>query len=126
MLWGAPSDISDTSFLNSIRGLVNDGIRISNVLAFNEPDMSEYGGSNVSPAYGAQIWVNNIIPLQKLGIRTGLPAPTGSENGLPWLEQFLGNCSEIIGKNCAYDFVTMHWYGAFEGLASRIGEYAAT
>lgn len=126
MLWGAPSDINDTSFLNSVRGLVNYGTKVSNVLTFNEPDMSGYGGSDVSPAYGAQVWVNNIIPLQELGIRAGLPAPTGSEHGLRWLEEFLGNCSKIIGRHCAYDFVTLHWYGPFEGLASHIGEYAAT
>ena len=125
MLWGAPSDINDTTFLKTIKGLSNDGIKVSNLLTFNEPDMSAYGGSNVSPAHGAQVWVNNIIPLQSMGIRVGLPAPTGSDYGLPWLESFLGNCSRIIGKECTYDFVTMHWYGSFEGLASRIGEYTA-
>ncbi|KAG6353295.1 hypothetical protein INS49_007536 [Diaporthe citri] len=125
MLWGGPSDINDTSFLNTVKGLVNNGTKISNVLTFNEPEMSENGGSNVSPGYGARVWVNNIIPLQKLGIRAGLPTPAGSERGLPWLEQFLGNCSSITGTQCAYDFVTLHWYGAFEGLASHIGQYAA-
>lgn len=126
MLWGAPSDVNDTSFFSTVRDLANEGIKISNVLTFNEPDMSGHGGSNVSPAYGAQIWVKNIIPLQKLGIRAGLPALAGSDHGLLWLEEFLGNCSTIIGKHCAYDFVTLHWYGPFQGLASRIGEYAVT
>lgn len=125
MLWGAPTDVNDRSFLNTVRGLAKDGIKISNVLTFNEPDMSEYGGSNVSPSHGAQVWVNNILPLQKMGIRAGLPAPAGWEHGLPWLEQFLGNCSKIIGVQCEYDFVTLHWYGPFEGLASHVGEYAA-
>lgn len=55
MLWGAPSDINDTAFLNTVRSLANDRVKISNVLAFNEPDISEHGGSNASPAYGAQI-----------------------------------------------------------------------
>lgn len=70
--------------------------------------------------------MNNIIALQKLGIRAGFPTQAGSEHGIPWLEQFLGNCSKIIGKNCAYESVTLHWYGPFQGLASHIGEYAAT
>lgn len=70
--------------------------------------------------------MNNVIPLQNLGIRAGLPAPAGSELGLPWLEQFLGNRSKIIGKHCAYEFMTLQWYGPFQGLASRIGEYAVT
>lgn len=125
MLWGASPDVNDTSFLDIVKGLVNRGIKISNVLTFNEPEMSAFGGSNVSPADGAQIWVNNIIPLQKMGIRAGLPTPAGSDHGLPWLRQFLDNCSTIIGKECTYDFVTLHWYGPFEGMASHIGEYAA-
>lgn len=61
-----------------------------------------------------------------MGIRAGLPAPSGSTEGLPWIRQFLGNCSEITGEDCVYDFVTLHWYGNFEGLASHIGEYVAT
>ena len=126
MLWGAPSDINDTSFLNTIRDLADDSIKISNVLTFNEPDLSAYGGSNVSPAYGAQVWVNNIVPLQNMGIRAGLPVPAGSADyGLPWLDEFLENCSKILGTNCTYDFVALHSYSPFEGLASRIGEYTA-
>jgi hypothetical protein len=29
MLWGAPSDINDISFLNTVKGLTDDGIKIS-------------------------------------------------------------------------------------------------
>lgn len=55
MLGGAPSDINDMAFLNTVReSLASDGVNISNVLAFNEPDISGHGGSNFSPAYGAQ------------------------------------------------------------------------
>ncbi|KAJ9137492.1 Glycoside hydrolase [Pleurostoma richardsiae] len=131
MLWGAPSDSSDTTFLDTVKGLIDDGTNITNILTFNEPDMAVSGGSSVDPAFGAQVWVNNIIPLQELGVRAGLPAPTGGTGGIPWLKQFLGNCSELISsnstsKNCTYEFVTLHWYGNFEGLASHIGEYAAT
>jgi hypothetical protein len=28
-------------------------------------------------------------------------------------------------RNCTYDFVPLHWYGDFQGLASHIGEYSA-
>ncbi|KUI64180.1 Alkali-sensitive linkage protein 1 [Cytospora mali] len=126
MLWGAPANINDTIFLDTVKAMINNGINIRNVLTFNEPEMSQYGGSGVDPAIGAEVWVNNIIPLQKMGIRAGLPAPSGSMDGLPWLRQFLGNCSEIIGEDCLYDFTTVHWYGNFAGLASHIGEYRAT
>lgn len=126
MLWGAPSDINNTAFLNTVGSLADGGLKVSNVLAFNnEPDISGHGGSTVSPAHGAQVWLYNVVPLQKLGTRAGLPTPAGSDHGIPWLEQFLGNRSKIISKNCAYDFVTLHWYVLVQGLASHIGEYAA-
>lgn len=89
----------------------------------------------MDPAFGAQVWASNIVPLQAMGLKVGLPAMSSSESGLPWLRQFLGNCSAIISagrassaavkKNCTYDFVPLHYYGNFEGLASHIGEYVA-
>ncbi|KAI1171994.1 glycoside hydrolase family 128 protein [Nemania sp. FL0916] len=128
MLFG---NLDDTSFLNTVNGLIDGGRKISHVLTFNEPDGStQYGGSNIAPAKAAQVWVDNIIPLSQKGVKVGLPACTGSNAGIPWLQQFLGNCSQIIStggnqKNCSYDFVTLHWYGNFEGLASHMGEYSA-
>ncbi len=129
MLWGAPTDDSDTTFLSTVKSLINDQkLNISHVLTFNEPDgQSVYGGSDIKPAVAAKVWVNNIIPLQQLGVRAGLPACTGAPSGLPWLQQFLGNCSDLISsggttKNCTYDFLPLHWYGNFDGLASHIGE----
>lgn len=129
MLWGAPSDASSTTFLEQVQSLVSGGRNISHVMTFNEPDgTTETGGSQVDPSFGAQVWINNIIPLQEMGIRVGLPACTGGTGGIPWLEQFLGNCSTLIStggtiKNCTYDFVPLHWYGNFQGLASHIGSY---
>ncbi|KAK3354042.1 glycosyl hydrolase catalytic core-domain-containing protein [Lasiosphaeria hispida] len=132
MMWGKPDDISDTAFLKTVKQLVQDrGVNISHALAFNEPDgPAVYGGSNIDPAVAAQIWVNNFEPLRKLGIRVGLPACTGAPAGLTWLKDFLKSCSEIVSdggptKNCTFDFVPLHWYGNFEGLASHMGEYAA-
>ncbi|KAI1151516.1 glycoside hydrolase family 128 protein [Nemania diffusa] len=128
MLWGS---IDDTSFLDSVNNLVDGGRNISHVLTFNEPDgPTQYGGSNIYPAKAAQVWVDNIIPLVEQGIKVGLPACTGGTGGIPWLQQFLANCSSLIStdgntKNCSYDFVTLHWYGNFEGLASHMGEYSA-
>lgn len=126
MLWSAPAQDDDTTFLETVKSLIENGTDIRHVLTYNEPEIDHDGSSGVNPAFGAQVWVNNIIPLQEMGIRAGLPGTTGSTDGLPWLRQFLGNCSEITGTDCVYDFVTLHWYGNFEGLASHIGEYAAT
>jgi hypothetical protein len=132
MLWGAPSSLSDTTFLTTVKSLIQDkGINITNVLSFNEPDGPfVYGGSNMDPAAAAQVWVKNLIPLQEMGVRVGLPACTGGSTGLPWLRKFLTECAKLVStenetRNCTYDFVTIHWYGNFEGLASHMGEYSA-
>ncbi|AEO58398.1 glycoside hydrolase, catalytic core [Thermothelomyces thermophilus ATCC 42464] len=132
MMWGAPDSLDDTSFLSTVKSLIKSkGINITNVLSFNEPDGSfEYGGSQIEPSTAAQLWVNNMIPLQEMGVRVGLPACTGGSSGLPWLQNFLAECSELISskdkqRNCTFDFVTIHWYGNFEGLASHMGEYSA-
>ncbi|KAK4142247.1 uncharacterized protein C8A04DRAFT_38487 [Dichotomopilus funicola] len=132
MLWGAPDPTSKTSFLDTVRAMIEDqGVNITNVLSFNEPDGSfAYGGSDMEPSVAAQAWVNNLVPLQEMGVRVGLPACTGGTSGIPWLRNFLDECSKLIStsdspRNCTYDFVTIHWYGNFEGLASHMGEYSA-
>lgn len=88
---------------------------------------TRWGGSNVDPKFGAQVWVNNFLPLQEEGIRVGIPSMSASRDGITWLKQFLGNCSQLnAGQPCTYDFVPLHWYGDLEGMASHIGEYVAT
>ncbi|KAH7625315.1 glycosyl hydrolase catalytic core-domain-containing protein [Sordaria sp. MPI-SDFR-AT-0083] len=135
MLWGAPSDINDKSFYNTIKSLIDErGVNITNILTFNEPDgPGEYGGSEINPDVAAQVWVNNIVPLQEdyKALRIGLPACTGAPAGMEWSKKFLEACSDLISgdgktkKNCTFDFVPIHWYGNFEGLASHMGEYSA-
>ncbi|CAK7267711.1 hypothetical protein SEPCBS119000_002690 [Sporothrix epigloea] len=131
MLWGAPERMSDTSFLASVKTLIAQGTNVRHVMAFNEPELSmEYGGSNVEPGVAAKVWVSNILPLQALGVKVGLPACSGSSDAVPWLKEMLANCSELVStstevRSCAYDFVPLHWYGSFDGLAGHIGTYAA-
>ncbi|KAH9992691.1 glycoside hydrolase family 128 protein [Xylariaceae sp. FL0662B] len=127
MLWGA---IDDTSFLDSVESSIASGRNISHVLSFNEPDSAYNGGSNIEPSVAASVWVKNIAPLGQKGVKLGLPACTSGWGGIPWLQQFLGNCSDLVStdnerKNCSYDFVSIHWYGDFEGLASHLGSYSA-
>ncbi|KAI1497758.1 glycosyl hydrolase catalytic core-domain-containing protein [Biscogniauxia marginata] len=129
MLWGF---VEDTSFLESVRDLIGSGRNITHVLGFNEPDAAttEGGGSSIDPSTAAEVWVKNIAPLGEQGIKLGLPACTGGWGGIPWLQQFLGNCSQLISTeteshNCSYDFVNIHYYGNFEGLASHLGSYSA-
>ncbi|KAJ1326919.1 glycosyl hydrolase [Microdochium nivale] len=129
MLWGPTSG---TEFYDSVTAQIKAGRNITRVLGFNEPDgPAQYGGSNMLPSLAAQVWVKNIEPLAQLGIKLGLPGTTGGWGGVPWLNQFLGNCSQILSanlpekRNCTYDFVNIHWYGNFDGLASHLGTYAA-
>lgn len=77
------------------------------ILGFNEPDLSSQ--SNISPMDAASLWVQHIQPLRAHGVRLGSPAVSNAPSGIPWLSQFLGNCTE-----CTFDFIPIHWYG--EGL----------
>lgn len=132
MMWGVGPNPNDTAFLSDVRKLIDGGTRIKHAMAFNEPDTtSDVGGSNVQPADAALAWVANFEPLAKMGVKLGLPACTGGRGSLPWLKQFLGNCSALVStghdkKNCTWDFLPVHWYDNFAGLASHIGERRAT
>ena len=119
MLWGQPS--SSGSFYNDVKGMIDKGMNITYVLGFNEPDgTSSSGGSNIQPDTAAAIWLREIEPLKNLGIKLGSPATQGGSSGTDWLASFFYNC-----QNCTIDFVTVHWYGDFEGMASHCGELYA-
>ena len=103
------------------------------------------GGSNIPPETAAQLWLQQVEPLAKLGVKLGAPAATGAPAGLQWTKNFLTACI-----NCTIDFIPVHvgnlpnplifpvimlkfqlltvgqWYGDFQGLASHIGEYVGT
>ncbi|KAK4539679.1 hypothetical protein LTR36_010442 [Oleoguttula mirabilis] len=122
MLWGAPSSDTDMTFYNTVKGLIDGGMNISYVLAFNEPDGCTSGGSCVSADTAAQTWIREIEPLKKLGVKLGAPAVTGAPSGFTWLQNFFTACA----GNCSADFLPLHWYGNFEGLASHVGQANAT
>lgn len=105
--------------------MIDDGRNVTHVLAYNEPDgTSSTGGSSISPSAAATNWISQVEPLRKLGVKTGAPAVTGSQRGLTWLEDFFDACADI-GTNCTADFIPLHWYGNFEGLASYLGQVRA-
>ncbi|KAH8164324.1 hypothetical protein CIB48_g3936 [Xylaria polymorpha] len=128
MRWGLGSNRDDTSFSQHVTRLMDSGSKIKAVLGFNEPNFPiEWGGSQIAPADAAHAWVVDFVPLQKKGVRLGLPAVSGSPDGLVWLEQFNGNCSQIMAQNgagneCPYDFLPVHWYDNFGGLQSHVNE----
>ncbi|KKY24556.1 putative glycoside hydrolase subgroup catalytic core [Phaeomoniella chlamydospora] len=138
MLWGAPSSpTTDTSFLDSIKSQLSSGSSITHILTFNEPDgTTSTGGSSIDPSVAAQTWLTQITPLRSTyGLKVGLPAVTGSESGFTWLSNFNSSCHSLSSNsssttttttNCTADFIPIHWYGNFEGLASHIGQVQAT
>ncbi|KAH8809170.1 glycosyl hydrolase catalytic core-domain-containing protein [Xylogone sp. PMI_703] len=115
-----------TNFRQTVQGLISSGTNISHVMTFNEPDgTSDTGGSQVDPNVAASMWQSEIAPLRKQGIKAGAPAVTGSQGGFTWLANFFSAC-QSLGQNCTVDFIPIHWYGNFEGLASHIGQVVAT
>ena len=122
MLWGN----NDNSFLAEIQLQMRGGRNITHVLTFNEPDGTvATGGSAIPPSQAASIWIREVEPLRKMGIKTGAPAVTGSQGGFTWLQEFFDACASQ-GTNCTADFIPVHWYGNFEGLASHIGQVVGT
>ena len=121
--WGAPESESDTSFLDSVNRQLDDGANITHVLAFNEPDgQSDTGGSGVPYELAARTWIREIEPLKERGVKLGAPAVTGAPTGFEWLTGFFQACD----GGCSPDFIPIHWYGNFEGLASHIGQVRST
>ncbi|CZR69444.1 uncharacterized protein PAC_19344 [Phialocephala subalpina] len=121
MLW-SPS----TTFLSSVQSLISGGRNISHILTYNEPDgTSSTGGSDVDPKTAASNWISQVQPLKKMGVKLGAPAVTGSPGGFTWLADFFDACASQ-GTNCTADFIPIHWYGNFAGLASHIGQVRAT
>ncbi|APA13134.1 hypothetical protein sscle_10g079040 [Sclerotinia sclerotiorum 1980 UF-70] len=121
MLWS-----TSTTFLSDIKSLISGGRNVTHVLTYNEPDgTSSTGGSQISASVAAANWISQVEPLRALGIKTGAPAVTGSSRGMSWLSAFFDACT-TLGTNCTADFIPVHWYGDFEGLASHIGQVRGT
>jgi hypothetical protein len=126
--WGQSSNPSDTSFSTYVKQLIAGGRTIKNVLAYNEPEYPfSYGGAQLMPATAAIGWIADFIPLQKQGVRIGLPAVNGDDFGLAWLDQFLANCTQMLKQSnietkCPYDFLPIHYYNDFAGLKSLLNQ----
>lgn len=122
MLFGANDSSSDTTFLDDVQSQIKQGAKIPYILSFNEPDGQGNGGSDISADLAAKTWIREIEPLKELGVKLGAPAVTGATTGFTWLQNFFTACK---GK-CSVDFIPIHWYGNFEGLASHIGQIRGT
>lgn len=115
----------DSRTENVIRNLPQSS---THLLSFNEPDgTQESGGSKISPEDAAKAYMEYVVPFRNgdSGGRKWLishPSTTGSPMGLEWLRDFNASCYDIDERNgCPTDFVSAHWYGAFDGLAAWLG-----
>ncbi len=116
MLWGTGAPY--TGFYKTVKGLLDSDARIKYVLGFNEPDLcgpKDQGGSCVDAKKAASVWQQEIEPLKHHGVKLGAPAVT--QGGLWWLQDFYSACD---GK-CSTDFLPVHYYGDFPGLAGYVG-----
>ncbi|KAI9055134.1 hypothetical protein LZ554_000098 [Drepanopeziza brunnea f. sp. 'monogermtubi'] len=121
MLWS----ISNT-FYDEVKALIDGGRNITHVLGYNEPDgTAATGGSSIDPVSAATNWLEQMEPLRKLGVKVGAPAVTGSPRGFTWLDAFFTACGHQ-DSNCTVDFIPIHWYGDFGGLASHMGQVNGT
>ncbi len=134
MLWGATTTPTtpDPAFTSSIERLFSTArdspqtLNLSHVLSFNEPDgPASTGGSDISPRAAAESYLTNLLPLREAPyhLRVSVPAVTGSPTGLTWLQDFNASCLVLNpDAGCPADFLPVHWYGNFEGLASHMGQ----
>lgn len=122
MLFGKPSS-GDALFNTTVMELIANGANISHVLSFNEPDgSSSTGGSSVDPQTAATLYKAQVEPLRAKGLKLGAPAVTSAQSGFDWLSSFFDAC----GGGCSVDFMPIHFYGDFQGLASYLGQFRAT
>ncbi|OCL07896.1 glycoside hydrolase family 128 protein [Glonium stellatum] len=107
----------NNTFQADVIAQINNGAYVPYVFSFNEPDLPYHdGGSQISPADAATTWMKELQHLSAYGVKLGAPATSGSNGGITWLQQFFAACS-----NCTFDFLPVHWYGDFPGLASQVG-----
>jgi hypothetical protein len=135
MMWGwGPDNLynpNDTSFLTNVTNLIKNGRNIKHVLGFNQPDvLGANGGSEISPANAAKLWINNFVPLQKMGVKIGLPVIKADWDPTNWTVPFLHNCTELLGGDgnsnettCPFDFVPIHVFGNMSVITKRVERF---
>ena len=99
MLWGQ-WDVSDSKIAELKEGKENGLYK--NLLAFNEPDLSDQ--SNMTVEKALELWPR----LEETGLRLGSPAGAAAEDA--WVADFMEKAKE---KGYRVDFLTVHVYQDF-------------
>ena len=83
------------------------GTNATFMLGYNEPNLK--GQCGLAPADAAAAW--GVYLKRWGGGGTQLVSPATAGNGIPWLDQFLGNCTAQYGaKGCQLSYVAVHDY----------------
>ena len=69
---------------------------------YNRP--TTLGQSELSPGQATDLWMKYMEPLKLAdsSLRLGSPAMANGDAGIPWMQQFLGNCT-----TCSVDFIAL-------------------
>lgn len=79
------------------------------LMGFNEPDIDSQ--ANMSPSDAAGVWMDQIHPWGKKGVKLVSPQVAFD---LDWLDSFLKN---IRSQGGWVDAIAIHWYGDFKDIA---------
>lgn len=78
------------------------------VLAFNEPDVK--GQANMSPKHAAKLFMKELEPLRKKGIKVSSPQIVWNTK---WMDSFL---KHLRARGGDVDFIAVHYYGSWKDL----------
>ncbi|PWN22780.1 glycoside hydrolase [Microstroma glucosiphilum] len=81
----------------------------SRLLFVNEPDVESQ--SNLSPSRAAELFMSEMVPWQKKGVKVSSPQIVWN---FDWLDSFM---KAVKAKGAKPDFVALHWYGSYKDIA---------
>jgi hypothetical protein len=83
------------------------GVNSTFLLGYNEPN--NLHNCNISPETAAESW--QVVLDRWGGGATQLVSPATAGNGIPWLDEFFGNCTKLYGPSgCKITHVAVHDY----------------
>ena len=78
------------------------------LMTFNEPEMSFQ--SNVLPEEAAAQWAQIESIASSYNLKIVAPCVVGDPKGFSWYNEWLGNCTDLLDRSCAFDYTCMHLY----------------
>lgn len=93
-------------------------------LGFGEPEAPDTATmhTNMDPQDAVNLYMKDLQPYAKQGIKVGAPAVLQPDPDLAWLKQFLSLCDKA---GCIYDFIAIHWVWSATP-AQRVQDFKTT